>query len=163
MAALEGRVVFLGQALQTLVRDYAPAHLQEAVTVRVTAGATRFTLNLQVDATLNPAQKYGTRDAAAQEYGQGDRSERTPQWKDGVGVILPVNGTHLVFEGTHDYEGQLIVTTAVTKHPGMYPYQNRGYVRPAITEFKTTVQPTLDPDIRNAVRISIRKSFPGAR
>lgn len=161
--ALEGRIEFLGQALQTVVRDYAPNHLKGYIFVRASVAPTRATLSLRVQ-NDNPQQKYGSADAAAQEFGMGGKSVSSipPEWKDGVGHILPINGVYLVFMGTHDYEGQLIFTPMVTKHPGSPPYEERGYIKPAIEEFKGTVLPSLDPDIRDFVSLAVRKSFPGA-
>lgn len=162
--ALEGRIEFLGQALQTLVRDYAPVHLKDYIFVRASVAPTRATLSLRVE-NSNPLQKYGSADAAAQEFGMGGKSISPipPQWKNGVGVILPINGTYLVFMGTHEYEGQVIFTESVTKHPGSPPYQERGYIEPAIQEFKGTVIESLDPDIREYIHVSVRRYFPGSK
>lgn len=155
---LEGRIQQIGQSLQTLVRDYAPTHLKGYIFVQTFMAPTRATLSLRVE-NSNPAQKYGSADAAAQEYGMGGKNIRGDSRFHGV--ILPVNGTHLVFMGTHEYEGQLIFTPMVTKHPGSPPYENRGYITPAIEEFKNTVLPSIDPELRSMVHIAVRRSFPG--
>lgn len=160
MAALEGRISYLANVLQTTVVDFAPVHLKGYIDVKVTELTTRFVITVKVR-NENPQQKYGTSDAAAQEYGMGDKNVQGDSTF--YGHIYPVNGTYLVFMGTHDYEGQLIFTRAVTRHPGSPPFENRGYVGPAIREFAKTVLPSIDPDIHSAVGISIRKSFPGAK
>lgn len=159
MAALEPRVQQMGQVLQTVVRDYAPVHLKGYIFVETFAGPTRFTLSIQVR-NEEPVQKYGTADAGAQEYGQGAQNVKGDS--KFTGHIYPINGTYLVFEGTHEYAGQIVHTMAVTKHPGMKPYEDRGYIAPAVKEFKGTVLPSIDPTLRESVSIAIRKSFPNA-
>lgn len=158
LMSIEGRLQQLGDALQVLVRDYAPVHLKGAIEVQTFVAPTRVTISIRVQAGQQPVQKYGTEDAAAQEFGSGPRSTKGSEWN---GIIVPVNRTYLVFEDTNEYEGQIIHTKLVHS-PGINPYQGRGYVRPAIEEFKSTVLPSIDPDIRQAVNIAIRKSFPGA-
>ncbi len=158
MAELAPRVEQLGVALQSLVRDYAPSHLKGYIMVQVFAAPTRFTLSLRVENTM-PVQKYGSADAMAQEYGSGPQSETRPT---GEILIVPVHGTYLVFEGTNDWAGQIVHTTKVTS-PGIRPFEGRGYVRVAIEEFKKTVLPSIDPDIKDVVNLTIRKSFPGAK
>lgn len=157
--SLEGRIQVLGKALQALVVDYAPNHLKGYITVNTSIAPTRATLSIRVE-NAAPVQKYGTADAAAQEYGMGGQNVKGNSTFGGV--ILPVNGQHLVFMGTHDFEGQLIFTPAVTKHPGSPPFEHRGYIAPAIAEFKNTVLPSIDPDIRDFINLAVRKSFPGA-
>lgn len=159
MLALEGRIQQLADVLQVLVRDYAPNHLKSYVFVKASIAATRATLSVRVENT-NPVQKYGSADAAAQEYGMGGQNVRGDS--KFYGYIFPVNGTYLVFEGTHDWAGQIIHTTSVQHHPGSPPFEHRGYLGPAINEFKGTVLPSIDPNIKDAVNIAVRKSFPGA-
>ena len=160
MTSLEGRIQQMGGVLQTLVRDYAPNHLKGYIFVQVFMAPTRATLSIRVENRM-PVQKYGSADAAAQEYGMGAQNIRGDSKFDGH--IYPVNGTWLVFPGTHEYEGQIVFTHAVTKHPGMAPYEHRGYLAPAIAEFKDTVLPSIDPDLRSSVNLAVRKSFPGAK
>ncbi len=152
---LEARIGQLALALQTLVRDYAPNHLKGFVVVNGTVTATRATLSIRVENTM-PVQKYGSADAAAQEFGSGPSSTKGSSWD---GSIVPVNGTYLKFYW--EKVGDIVYTTHV-QSPGIRPYEGRGYVAPAIAEFKTTVLPSIDPDIRDAVNLAIRKSFPGA-
>lgn len=157
---IEARVQRLGEVLQTVVRDYAPNHLKGYIFVQTSIAPTRATLSIRVENQM-PVQKYGSADAGAQEYGMGAQNIRGDSKFDGH--IYPVNHTYLVFMGTHEYEGQLIFTQAVNKHPGMRPFEGRGYIAPAVKEFKSTVLPTIDPDIKDFVNIAIRKSFPGAK
>lgn len=157
MPSLEGRIQQLGQVLQALVRDYAPNHLKGAIFVQVFMAPTRFTLSIRVENSA-PVHKYGTADARAQEFGSGPNSVKSPT---GEITIVPVNHTYLVFEGTNDWEGQIVFTRHVSS-PGIKPYEGRGYIAPAIEEFKGTVLPSIDPGIREYVNIAIRKSFPGA-
>ena len=78
MASLDGRVSRLAQVLQTTVEDFAPVHLKGAIYVKVFAGSTRYTISLRVEGNQQPVQKYGTKDALAQEYGSGPRSVTKP-------------------------------------------------------------------------------------
>ncbi len=157
MDSLAPRIQQLGEVLQTVVRDYAPVHLKGYIFVQTFIAETRATLSIRVENNM-PVQKYGSADARAQEFGSGPRSITEPGPEI---TIVPVNGTFLVFEGTNDWAGQIVHTRHVSS-PGIHPFEGRGYIRPAIEEFKNTVLPSIDPTVQEAINIAIRKSFPGA-
>lgn len=153
--SIEGRISYLANVLQNLVKDYAPNHLKRAVHAIAKLEGDQARIQLTVDQGEYPYQKYGSRDARAQEFGSGEKAE---QGTLGKISIIPVNGTYLVFPGTNQWAGQTIRTTHVSS-PGIMKYQGRGYVRVALVEFKKVVIPSLDPDIRRAVHLIVTRSF----
>jgi hypothetical protein len=96
-------------------------------------------------------------EARAFEYGSGVHStKRAPE----TYPILPRNGGSLVFQGTHQWEGQLVVVPpmggGVVMHPGVAP---RPFLHPAVEENKERIRELLGSNIRQYIGTVIRTSW----
>jgi hypothetical protein len=138
----------------------APQHLQSFIHTRVEeSGAATFTLRVYVENKAPTGEghyNYGSSDARAQEYGSGLQSRTSKKeypirarWKP-----------KLVFMGTNEFSGQLIVIDEVS-HPGIKPYHDEGYIRPAIKEFTPYMAANIAEDLADAVRTTLRTAFEG--
>lgn len=153
------RVEVLGKMLLSFAQDYAPYHIRPAIKVAVEVEDAVAVIKLTADRNTIIAPKYGTLDARAQEFGSGDNAEG-PRAKRGKILIAPVNADWLVFPGTNEWEGQTIRVKLV-RSPGIKRWQGTGYMKPAIHDLKGQIIPTLDPDIREEVDLTIRQYFGG--
>lgn len=158
--AIYQRLEFLRSVLQRTVREFAPSHLRQYIKVERARDGETVILRVSVNIRANPAQKYGSKDARAQEFGSGLRAQIG---QTGYISIVPKRRRFLKFAGTNDWEGQTIFTQHVNS-PGI-PAANsgEGYIRPAIREFESVLIPQLDPTIRQAVNFEVRTWFPNAK
>jgi hypothetical protein len=106
---------------------------------------------------LDPRGKSLSGMARAFEYGSGVHStKRAPE----TYPILPRNGGSLVFQGTHQWEGQLVVVPpmggGVVMHPGVAP---RPFLHPAVEENKERIRELLGSNIRQYIGTVIRTSW----
>jgi hypothetical protein len=96
--------------------------------------------------------------ARAFEYGSGIHSTHatlSPQQIGTGGKILIQGNPLLVFPGTHEWEGQTIVTRVV-RHPGVAP---RPYLKPAIQENRDRIREILSQAVRTSISKTIRTSW----
>lgn len=147
----------LGKVLQEIARAYAPHHLVPAIKVTVEVQDSLAIIRLIADRNFDPLQKWGSLDARAQEAGSGIWATRGTK---GYIPIIPVNGDWLVFRGTNEWEGKTIRVRRVS-HPGTKMYKDRGYLKPAVRDFKKDVLPMLNQDIKDEIDAVIRNSFGG--
>jgi hypothetical protein len=98
--------------------------------------------------------------ARAFEYGSGrhaTRSEQSPRQEGAMGYIeiTPKNAKALSFPGTHEWEGQTIVTQLV-HHPGVAP---RPYLAPAVSENRQRILDILRPAVKTSISRTIRNAW----
>lgn len=159
--SIEGRISYLANVLQNLVKDYAPNHLKRAVHAVAKLEGDQARIQLTVDRGEYPYQKNGSMDARAQEFGSGLKGQ---YGTTNYIPIVPKNREYLAFywevkQPNFHYLPDGRVMFRRVESPGINPYEGRGYVRVALVEFKKTVAPSLDPDIRKAVHLIISRSF----
>jgi hypothetical protein len=100
---------------------------------------------IEVDRNIAP-------EARAFEYGSGVHAKRGPKVKY---PILPVNAQALVFPGTHEWEGQTIITTKVM-HPGV---EARPFLTPAVQDNKARIKQLLGEEFHQYISKAIRFSW----
>lgn len=106
---------------------------------------------IKVDLSVAP-------EARAFEFGSGIHATRatlSPQQIGPKGKILITGNPFLVFPGTHQWEGQTIVTPVV-RHPGV---EARPFLYPAVTENRARIREILGTRVRRSIHDTIRKSW----
>lgn len=158
---LERRAIAWAGQLTQAAKAYAPAHLQPAIHTKVETTDTGFTLRLGVSNNKPTGvghYNYGTSDARAQEYGSGIRAQRR---QAGMISIDAVNKPLLIFPGTNDFAGQIIMVKHVN-HPGINAANSgKGYMRPAVEDLRKRMRADLENDVRDAIRTTMRLAFRG--
>lgn len=152
--ALQRRATAWAGMLTHLAREFAPAHLQGAISSKTQE---RGTDTYSIIITAKGA------DAAAQEYGSGLHDEQTPHLIE----ILPKKGEYLVFPWDrpdvdhsrlrHTPDGKVMLKHVW--HPGIRPYRGIGYLRPAINELTAKGKAELSEDVRQAILGDLSESF----
>lgn len=162
-ALLRSARSYAGQ-LTSLIKSFAPVHLQKGIKVHAdepTEG--RIIINIEAKGS----------DAHAQEYGSGLHTDG----RKGVKAkypIFPKPGHKLLafnWEIANQNpdkfhflpDGRVILPSVM--HPGITKYKNRGYIAPAVKEFRAKIRQKgsgLRQELRQAFLGEIRKSFTGA-
>lgn len=156
--------------LTTLAKEFAPIHTKEYIHSRTARrGDYAFTITVGVNLGQNPAQKNGSADAAAQEYGSGLRSDQ--DINIGYIDIYPKTRKYLAFHwdiadaNPERFrflpDGRVLLSHVMS--PGIHPYKGLGYLRPAITELIAQANDDLKPDIVNAVVGDVVEMFKSAK
>lgn len=153
--------------LTILAKGFAPNHLKPYIQSRVEdSGDNTAIIRITVDKNANPAQKGGSADARAQEYGSGIHSKKYGQ-KNFI-TILPKNRTVLAFPwevasqapDRFKFLPDGRVMLASVQSPGIEAANGgEGYIAPAIKELKKRGKAELSADVRQAILSDIRKSF----
>lgn len=158
-------VSWAGQ-LTSLAKSYAPKHLQPYIHSHVEEkGDGTFIVRTTVNRFENPAEKYGSLDARAQEYGSGLQARRGTRAKY---PIRPKNKQILAFHWeiadanpekfTFAPDGRVILPSV--EHPGIQAANDgKGYIALAQKEIRARAKADLGIDIRNAILGDLRKSF----
>lgn len=97
-------------------------------------------------------------EARAFEFGSGIHSTHatlSPQQIGAGGKILIMGNPLLVFPGTHEWEGQTIVTPVV-RHPGV---EARPFLYPAVQENRERIRQIFGTAVRRSIHDTIRKSW----
>lgn len=134
--------------LTNLARSYAPAHIRDAISSKTEEkGEGTFIIRITADRRIAP-------DARAWEYGSGLKARRGTKQK------YDINGKpKLVFMGTNDFVGKLIITPTV-HHPGIQAANGgKGYIAPAVKELRVKGRQELVTEVRQAILSDIRASF----
>ena len=152
--------------LTILIKQNAPRHLQDNIKTTVVEEA---------EGVIRITPSVIAPDARAQEYGSGLQDRKRPHEIK----IFPVKGKMLAFLGTHGYGNEfsqydpttrqgvgdknIVLTKAVLHHPGIHAVNGgKGYVRPALKEFRKYIKEGSFPDeIRGAIVSDIRRAFRG--
>lgn len=115
-----------------------------------------------MDINKDRREKYGSADAAAQEFGSGLHSTRGPKAKY---PIVPRNKKFLAFhwEKANDSiprlpDGRVMLMSVM--HPGI---ESRPYIKPAVTELRRTLRGEVDTDIRESIKVSMAEAFKGVK
>jgi hypothetical protein len=146
-----------------VAKDLAPAHIAPHIKASVSGSGETVVMALNVNPQDDPAEKYGTADARAQEFGSGLHAQIG---ETGFIRIVAQNAEALVFEGTNEYEGQTIVMMKPRPvySPGIKAVNDgQGYMRLAIQQAQTYVEVGLDPVIRDEVDFTTRITFSHAK
>jgi hypothetical protein len=140
--------------LTSLAKSFSPKHLQPFIKTRTSSnGDGTFALTIYVDKDASPAQNYGSKDAEAQEFG----------WKANGTMISPKNAPRLVFMGTNDFVGKLIVTPHSVRAHDIPKFNGQGYLAPAIDALRDKGVSKLKEDVRRAILDDVRVSFEKAK
>jgi hypothetical protein len=155
-ALLRSARSYAGQ-LTSLIKSYAPVHLQKGVKVHADE-PTEGKVIIHIEAR--------GADAHAQEYGSGLHTDGRKGTKAKYPIPkIPTTPPHfLVFQGTNQFDGWLIRTRQV-QHPGIEKFKGKGYIAPAVKEFRAKIKQKgggLRQEIRQAILGEIKKSFVGA-
>lgn len=156
-ALLRSARSYAGQ-LSTLIKNNAPNHLKKGIQVHAdepTEG--RVVISIEAKGP----------DAHAQEYGSGLHTDGRKGAKAKYPIPkVPTTPPHfLEFLGTNQFDGWLIRTRQV-QHPGIQKYEGKGYIAPAVKEFRNKIKEKgsgLRQEIRTAILGEIKKSFSGAK
>lgn len=89
-----------------------------------------------------------TRAGMAFEHGSGLHDPDNPHFID----IDAKNHPNLVFEGTHEFEGQIIRTPHVN-HPGVAP---RPFIQPAKDKHREEIKKKIADEVGRNIRLAIR-------
>lgn len=158
---LRRRAVAWAGQLTSKAKAYAPTHLQPFIHTKVEPNDAGFILRLGVEnkAPTGPGHpNYGSSDARAQEYGSGKQAQRGARTFINID---PVTKPALVFPGTHEWEGLMIITPHVN-HPGIKAAnEDQGYLRPAVKDLRARLRAELQEDVRDAIKTSMRIAFRG--
>jgi len=160
MAAWAGQIA-------KIAKEFAPQHIKPYIKGAVTKSGRKYAIVLSVDLNANPVQKYGSRDAAAQEYGSGIRAQ---VWSGNSGrnyiPIVPKEKPYLVFnwdKAITPKNPKGIVRTLKVKSPGIYPYKGAGYMGIAIQEWRASAKGEMSVEVKNAVTNDLRVAFKNAK
>jgi len=85
---------------------------------------------------------------AAFEYGSGIHDPKHPHYVD----ITAKNAPNLVFNGTNEKEGQIIVTPHVN-HPGVAP---RPFLKPAKERHREEIKRRISEEVGSNIRLYVR-------
>lgn len=149
---------FAGQ-LTTIAKGYAPNHLKKGISSKaqeIEEGVIKITI------TAKGA------DAAAQEYGSGIHGKKHKKYPI-VGkpwlAFMPTNGYKGNAYGAYDPntrkgvgEKTYFITDKVI-HPGIEKYQGKGYIAPAVREWRKTLRKKLAPEMYAAITGELNKAF----
>lgn len=89
-----------------------------------------------------------TKAGMAFEKGSGLYDPKSPHYIE----IVPKNKPHLIFEGTNEFDGQLIVTDHVN-HPGVKP---RPFIQPAREKHREEMKKVIREEVGKNMRLVIR-------
>lgn len=113
-----------------------------AKVAKVKQGVARVTQNtVTLDITTTKA-------GMAFEKGSGLHDPKSPHFIE----IVPKSKPHLIFEGTNDFAGELIVTDHVN-HPGVKP---RPFIQPAREKHREEMKRVLKEEVGKNIRLAIR-------
>lgn len=107
---------------------------------------------------VNLDKKTGAPEARAFEFGSGIHAKHatmSPQQIGPGGKILIMGNPLLVFPGTHQWEGQTIITPVV-RHPGV---EARPFLYPAVKENRAKIRQIFGTAVRRSIHDTIRKSW----
>lgn len=156
--------------LTKLAKANAPEHLKKYIhsTVEPNGESPTYRIRIFVE-NSNPAQKFGSADARAQEYGSGLQAQfggkHTYKIIGQPWLAFYVGGgkgsafgafSPTTRKGTGEKD---IVIIHEVNHPGIPPHP---YIRPAVKEIRATLRKELDETIREAIRFDMRSAFKGA-
>lgn len=156
---LKRRAVAWAGQLTSLAKEYAPAHVQPAISSHVEEKADgQFIIRITSDRKIAP-------DARAQEYGSGIRARRGAKVKY---PILPKNKKLLAFywdvadanpeQFSFLPDGRVILPAVM--HPGIEAAnEGRGYIAPAMKELRKRAKEELSKEIKDAIVGDLRASF----
>ena len=155
--------------LTKLAKANAPAHLRPYIHSRVEDKDGKLVLRVYINRRENQAQKYGSMDARAQEYGSGIRARRGSKQKY---IIRPKNKKILAFHWevadanpenfTFAPDGRVLLHSV--NHPGIKAANDgKGYIAPAMNELRRRARKELDKDVRQAILGDLRVSFTTGR
>lgn len=163
-ALLRSARSYAGQ-LTSLIKSLAPVHLQKGIKVHAdepTEG--RVVISIEAKGP----------DAHAQEYGSGLHTDGRKGAKAKYPILPKPGHKYLAFQWdvaeAHPEvakflpDGRFYITKVM--HPGIRKYQNRGYIAPAVKEFKGKIMKKgsgLRQELRMAFLGEIKKSFSGAK
>lgn len=150
--------------LTTLAKNNAPKHIAPHIYSTSSAGEGRAQITLGVRRVetfneLGAVGNYGTTDAYAQEYGVDHEYPITPRpgkyylsfpWEKAdptTGRVLP-NGE--------------VLMKSVTHKP-FPPYRGKGFLHPAVEEWRAQLEGTESKEIAQAIMADIKKDFLAAR
>lgn len=143
------------------VKALAPNHLKSKVSTSVSVkGKGKFELTIRVRG----------KDARAQEWGSGIRSVK---YKGSEYLITPKKSSGkklLAFyweyanPAYHNFLPDGRVTFGSVTHPGIHPFNNKkGYVRPAIKEYKIYLRREAPKELKQAILGDIKTAFTGVK
>lgn len=153
--------------LTKLAKANAPNHLKKYIHSKVEPNgeSPTYTVRVYVNLNENPAQKGGSQDAAAWEFGSGLHARRGAKRKY---PIRPKNGKYLAFKwdvadaNPENFrflpDGRVILPSVM--HPGI---KGKPYIQPAVTELRRRLRADLNQDIRESIRVSMADAFKGAK
>ena len=155
---------YAGQ-LTSLVKSFAPKHLQSGIKTVVTEPQEgRIVISVSAKG----------KDAHAQEYGSGLHTDGRKGIKAKYPIRPKPGNKYLAFQWdvaeAHPEvarflpDGRFYIPSVM--HPGIEKYQGRGYINPAIKELRNRIRQKnsgIRQEIRQAILGEIRKSFTEAR
>lgn len=153
----------LAQILKQTIVDFAPNHLKPYIKVFLRQSGETTLFRVEVDRGENHAEREGSDDARAQEFGSGLQAQIG---ETGYIRFAARNAEALVFPGTNDWRGKTIWMPYPRKvnHPGIEAAnQGKGYIRPAISEFEGTILPQVDSAFKDEVEYEFRITFGHAK
>lgn len=172
--ALKRRCASWAGQLTRLAKSFAPNHLQPYIQSHVEQKDSEFIIRTTVSRNANPAEKYGSADARAQEYGSGLKARRGAKRKY---PINPKNKKVLAFYwekataskmAGDDKSGKFTflpdgrVAFGMVNHPGIQAANNgQGYIAPAIKVLRLRAKQELSSDVRQVIMGDLRQSFGG--
>ena len=161
-------LVRIGRYLaEEFAREIKAAVEQRAPTARIATaiktaieveGETRIKIAVGVDLDKAP-------EGRAFEYGSGIHSTRkTPsprqEGSGGKYQITPKNAPALVFMGTHEWVGQVIIVPpmggGVVHHPGVAP---KPYLKPGIQSAREYMKKRIREEFKKEIRLQVRTEF----
>lgn len=161
-ALLRSARSYAGQ-LGTLIKSLAPVHLKDNVQAHAdepSEGVIRIHVEVR------------GKDAHAQEYGSGLHTDGRKGAKERYPIPKTAGGKLLAFHWdvananpekfTFLPDGRVLLKSVM--HPGIEKYKGRGYVQPAIKEFRAKIKQKgsgLREEVRQAILGEINRSFKG--
>lgn len=113
-----------------------------AKVAKVKQGVARVTKNtITLDLTTTKA-------GMAFEKGSGLHDPKNPHYIE----IVPKNKPHLIFEGTNEWDGQIVVTDHVN-HPGV---KARPFIEPARRKHREEMKKVIREEVGQNMRLAIR-------
>lgn len=150
--------------LTSIARELAPRHIAPYIKSKAEdKGDGKASISLSVNLGANKAQKYGSMDARAQEYGSGERVDltRSPLSTRNKIIILPKQKRYMVFDWDKAESNPVFATKV--ESPGIYPYKGEGYLSFAIKELRYKAKQELGTEMAKAITGDLRLAFKHAK
>ena len=158
-ATLLRRIRGMAGQLTSLAKSYAPSHLQAGISTSVEEKQSG---NIRIKITARGA------DAHAQEYGSGLRVDRRVGSPHKYTIAPKNGGKYLAFNwevANNNPErfsflpdGRVILPSV--QHPGIEKYKGRGYLAPAVRDFRNKIKSKdVTDELKRSILSDIKKAF----